>query len=309
LPDILALRRFNRLYTQRLGLLKPHLDGSAFSLTEARVMYELAHRQSPTSAEIADALSLDRGQLSRILAAFAGKGLLASAPSPDHAKHRLLALTAAGKRAYKTLEQGTNDHLASLLSTFNAAERARLLTHATRMSDVLETASSKSPKSNTAGFSLRPLRPGDLGAVTQRQAILYFEEHGFDWTYEGLVAEILAGYVKDFNPARDDAWIAEQQGEMIGSVFLVRGARAKQAKLRLLYVEPGARGLGVGQGLVTACVDRARALGYRTIELWTNDILVSARRLYEREGFVLVSEAPHRSFGKDLVGQVFRKKL
>jgi DNA-binding MarR family transcriptional regulator/GNAT superfamily N-acetyltransferase len=302
--DVAKLRSFNRIYTSRLGLLNEQLDGSPFPLTEARVLYELAHRDRPTAAEVGRALSLDKAQLSRILKRFGQDGLVDSVASPAHGKHRLLALTDAGKAAFAGLDQQTQATVAALLAELPNPWRRQLLSAAGTMADVL---AAETPIKN--GFKLRDLRVGDLGWVTHRQAVLYGEEYDWDLSYEALVAEILANFVRDFDPVREQGWIADVDDTVAGSIFLMKSPDPSIGKLRLLYVEPSARGLGIGRILVDACISQARASGYARLELWTNSVLVSARRIYEAVGFQLMDEAPHRSFGHDLVGQTWGMNL
>ena len=301
LAAIPQLRAFNRRYTQALGLLNERLDGSAFSLTEARVLYELAHGGRQTAAEIGRRLGIDRGQLSRLLKAFAAKGLLASEPSPDHARHRLLRLTPAGEAAFERLNGQTDVAVGRLLEGFDPYRRTRVVSLAREFEAVLGAADER--------VRYRPPRTGDIGWVIHRQALLYEQEYGWDWRYEALVAQILGEFVAQFNPAREDAWIAELGGQGVGSIFLKADAEPGVAKLRLLYVEPAARGRGIGAELVKLCIARARALGYARLELWTNSVLASARRIYEAAGFALIEETPHHSFGHDLVGQTWRLEL
>jgi len=298
--DIAALRAFNRLYTRKLGLLNPHLDNSPFSLTEARVLYELAHRDEPTAAEITRALDLDPAQLSRTLKRFEARGLVETTEHPKGGRSRPIALTPTGRATYAALERNTRDAVGGLLDTLPAGKRRSLLQAAETIRQVFEPAT---------GITLRDPRPGDLGWIIHRQAILYAEEYGWTQDYEALVASILARFVETFDPAREAAWVAEVNGRVVGSIFLVRGDAPGVGKLRLLYVEPEMRGTGVGKLLVEACVARARAVGYQTLVLWTNSVLTAARRLYERAGFVLVEEEPHHAFGHDLVSQTWSLKL
>jgi DNA-binding MarR family transcriptional regulator/GNAT superfamily N-acetyltransferase len=300
--DIATLRSFNRVYTSRLGLLNAHLDKSPFTLSEARVLYELANRIDPTGAEIARALRLDPAQISRTLKRFADRGLVDAREDLSHGRHQLLSLTHAGKAAFAALEGNTRTAVGALLDELPPFRRARLLSAAGTITRIFEHDAAPFPV-------LRGLRPGDLGLVTARQAILYTEEYGWNADYEVLVARILADFQQSFDPAREAAWIADMDGRMVGSIFLVRGDTPGVAKLRLLYVEPEARGAGVGKMLVAACIERARAVGYERLVLWTNSILVAARSIYERAGFVLVDEAPHHSFGQDLVGQTWSLSL
>ena len=300
--DIAALRAFNRVYTRKLGLLNPRLDGSPFSLTEARVLYELAHRDGPTAAEITRALDLDPAQLSRTLKRFGERGLVETTEHPDGGRSRRIVLTPAGAAAFAALERGTHAAIRSLLDDLPLEGRATLLDAARTIHRVFDPAPA-------APVTLRDPRPGDLGWITHRQAVLYAREYGWNQDYEALAARILADFARDFDPAREAAWVAEIDGRTVGSIFLVKGDAPGVGKLRLLYVEPDTRGAGVGATLVAACVERARAVGYDTLVLWTNSVLASARRLYQRAGFVLVEEHPHHAFGQDLVSQTWSLDL
>jgi DNA-binding MarR family transcriptional regulator/GNAT superfamily N-acetyltransferase len=302
--EVSALRAFNRFYTRRVGLLNDRLDGSAFSLPQARVLYEIAHGTELTAAAISRSLDMDRAQLSRLLRGFSDKGLIRRTPGTTHAKHQLLALTDSGRAAFTELNALTDSAVARLLTDLPPSSRSQLLAGTERVRGALAPI-----EPAASAFTLRDPRPGDLGLVTSRQAILYANEFGWDWTYEGLVSRILADFVATFDPARDRAWVAEQNGEVVGSVFLMHTADLAVAKLRLLYVDAQVRGLGVGTALVKACIERARACGYTTLELWTNTVLSSARKIYQAQGFQLVSEAPHHSFGRDLVGQTWALRL
>lgn len=303
--DIAALRAFNRLYTRRIGLLHDRLDQSPFSLAEARILYELAHRDRPIASTLADALDMDRAQLSRILRRFERQGLIKREISTAHAKHKLLVLTAAGRKAFEALEDATVASVGRFLSGLPSASRCQLLTSTQVMTDLLEAERGEARRA----FRLRAPEVGDLGWVVHRQAALYAQEYGWDWTYEALVAEILAQFVRSYDASRERAWIAEADGAIAGSIFLMATDDPTTAKLRLLYVEPSSRGMGVGRALVDACIGQARIFGYRRLELWTNSVLVSARRIYEAAGFLLEAEAPHYSFGHDLVGQTWALNL
>ena len=242
-PDIARLRAFNRTYTRRLGFLHDRLDDSPFSMAEARVLYELAQRDQPIASEISDALGIDPAQLSRILTQFERQGLVKRRQSPKHAKHKLLTLTRAGRRGFQELNAATNTAIGRLLAGLSPSDRTGLLDATgmiTRLLDPIETQA-------RPAFELRPPRTGDLGWITHRQAVLYAEEYGWDWTYEALVAEIVANFVKAFDPAREQVWIAEADGKLVGSIFLVATSDPAVAKLRLLYVEPSARGMGIGR--------------------------------------------------------------
>ncbi len=300
--DVAALRAFNRFYTRRLGLLNAYLDKSPFTLTEARILYELAHRTDPTAAEITRALDLDRAQLSRTLKRFSDRGLIETCVHPQGGRGRPLSLTSVGRVAFAALEKNTRDAIGALLDALPPGKRSSLLAAAKTIEVVFED-------SPVSGIVLRDPNPGDLGWIIHRQAILYAEEYGWNRDYEALVARILADFVQSFDKTHEAAWIAEIHGRIVGSIFLVRGDKPEVGKLRLLYVEPEARGAGVGAMLVAACIERARAVGYERLVLWTNSVLVAARRLYERAGFKLIDETPHHSFGHDLVGQTWSLDL
>lgn len=300
--EVAALRAFNRIYTARLGLLDAQLDGSPFTLSEARILYELAHRTDPTSAEIARALNIDRAQISRTLKRFVERKLATLRHDPAHGRQQLLSLTSAGRAAFDALNERTCLGVESRLEKIPLVRRTRLLAATGTIAQILEA---EGPPTVT----IRGLKPGDLGLVTARQAVLYADEYNWNQDYEALVARILADFYQAFDPARDAAWIAEIDDRMVGSIFLVRSDKPGVAKLRLLYVEPEARGCGVGKRLVAACIEQARALGYTGLELWTNSVLAAARSIYVRAGFELVDEAPHHSFGHDLVGQTWALAL
>ena len=301
-PEIAGLRAFNRLYTQRLGLLNTRLDGSPFSLSEARVLYELATRKNPTAAEVGRELNIDRAQLSRTLKRFSGRGLTRVRQDPQHGRQQLISLTATGQAAFRALDSNTRETIQDFLTQLPPARRQRLLAVARTMVQILEAKAAPA-------VTLRALKVGDLGLVTARQAMLYASEYGWNQDYEALVARILADFQQSFDAARDAAWIAEIDGCMVGSVFLVRGDSVEVGRLRLLYVEPEARGAGVGKRLVAACIDQARAFGYKRLDLWTNSVLAAARSLYIGAGFTLLEEKPHRSFGKELAGQTWTLAL
>lgn len=298
-----AVRDFNRFYTRRIGLLREGYSGSPFTLPEARVLYELAKGKMPTAADLTRELGMDKAHLSRLLARLRKRGLVASKVSPDHAKHRLLSLTAAGRRAFAALERDTVAQTGAMLAPLTAVQQQRL---ASAMADIKRIIAGQGARDEIA---LRDPKPGDLAFVLHRQTVLYAQEYGWDWTYESLAGHILAKFIDGFDATREQAFIAERDGVIVGSVFLMKGDVPDVAKLRLLYVDPAARGLGLGARLVNACVEAARARGYRKLSLWTNDVLVSARRIYQAAGFRLVTENAHRSFGKDLVGQTWELEL
>jgi DNA-binding MarR family transcriptional regulator/N-acetylglutamate synthase-like GNAT family acetyltransferase len=295
---IAEVRRFNRLYTRQLGLLDRHLLDSPFTLTEARVLYELAQRESTIATRIAVDLGLDLGYLSRILKTFERRRYIKRERASADTRQYHISLTALGRERFLPLDRSARAQIASLIAPLPTARRRELIDSMRAVEGLLTKRAQ--PKS----YQLRGLRPGDIGWITHRQAILYQQEYGWDISYEALVAEILAGFVKAFDPKSESAWIAEQDQKIVGSVLLVR-ASSNIAKLRLLYVEPSARGMGIGRRLVDECIAFARAQGYETLTLWTNSVLLSARRIYEAAGFRLTKQEPHRSFGKDLIGQTW----
>lgn len=296
--DIEAVRAFTRFYTRQIGLLDESLLKSAFSLSESRVLYELAHRDGLTASGLARDLGLDPGYLSRMLTRLEEQGLLARTASPEDARQSLLALTPAGRKAFAPLDKGSRRQVAAMLAGLAAPDQARLVAAMQTVQRLLGGA----PAEPKVPYILRDLQPGDIGWVIRRHGMLYAQEYGWDDTFEGFVAEIAGEFVKSRDAKRERCWIAERDGEIVGSVFLMRQSDAV-AKLRLLYVEPSARGLGIGARLTEECIRFARAKGYKTLTLWTNDILVSARRIYQAAGFKLVKSERHHSFGKDLVGQ------
>lgn len=303
--DIAALRAFNRIYTRRIGLLHDRLDESPFSLSEARILYELAHRDRPIASDLSSGLDMDRAQLSRVLKRFEKQGLIVREQSPHHAKHILLTLTPAGHAAFEALNDATTASIGRFLVALPAGSRRQLLSATRSMAQLLATEA----RPDKPACRLRAPKVGDFGWIIHRQAVLYSEEYGWDWTYEALIAGIVAAFVQNFDAARERAWIAEADGAVAGSIFLMATDDPETAKLRLLYVEPSARGMGIGRALVAACVEQARAFGYQRLELWTNSVLVSARRIYEAAGFTLENETPHHSFGHELIGQTWALKL
>ena len=297
-----AIRDFNRFYTRQIGLLDQSFLGSPFTLTEVRVLYELAHRDSPTATDIARELSLDAGYLSRLLKKFESQGHLLRGRDAEDARQRPLRLTKTGRRVFDGLDRASREQISTMIAALTPGQVSELVGS---MQTVRRCLQSDAP--GTA-YSLRPLRVGDIGWIIHRQGLLYAEEYGWDVTYEGLVAEILGNFVKQLDPATENAWVAERNGAIVGSVFLVCES-ATIARLRLLYVEPTARGVGIGRHLVDACLTFARGKGYRTMRLWTNDVLVSARRIYQAAGFRLLEEKRHHSFGQDLIGQTWELTL
>lgn len=301
---IKAVRRFNRFYTQRIGVLDPYL-GSEFSLTEVRVLYELAHRQQSTATELGRDLALDAGYLSRILHRFESQGWIARTPSPADARQSLLELTEAGYQAFAPLQQRSRDDAAALLAPLPKAAQQELTNALTTVERLLNRASEPASAPTVV---LRDPQPGDMGWVVQQHGEIYAREYGWNSEFEALVAGIVAEYMRDFRPESDRCWIAELDGERVGSVFVVRKSKTV-AQLRLLILTPRARGLGLGARLTDECITFARAKGYRKMVLWTNSCLDSARSIYARRGFKLVKSEPYTGFGKALVGETWELKL
>jgi DNA-binding MarR family transcriptional regulator/GNAT superfamily N-acetyltransferase len=297
------VRRFNRFYTKQIGVLNEGLLNSPFSLTQARVLYELAHRQAPTATALGKDLGLDAGYLSRILKHFQDRRLIARKPSPEDGRSSELSLTKQGRRTFAPLDARSHAEVGEMLAKLSPGEQRRLLEAMRTIASLLD-AGPPLP----VPCILRPPQPGDMGWVVQRHGALYAQEYGWDQRFEALVAGIVAKFVERFDPRRERCWIAERGGEPVGSVFLVRKSKTI-AKLRLLLVEPSARGLGIGARLVSECIAAARQMGYRKMTLWTNSILLAARAIYEKEGFRIVKTERHASFGHDLVSETWELKL
>jgi DNA-binding MarR family transcriptional regulator/N-acetylglutamate synthase-like GNAT family acetyltransferase len=288
------VRRFNRFYTEQIGVLTEHLLESEYSLSEVRVLYELDHRDDATAAALAHDLGLDRGYLSRILQRLQRQGLVRRANAPNDARAHLLALTAKGRRLFRALDARADAEVAALLSRRSASAQQQLVGAMRTIESVLAPAAAV----ETSPVVLRDPRPGDLGWIVHRHGALYWQEYRYDERFEALVATIIGEFVARRDPRRERCWIADVDDEVVGSIFLVRHTE-RTAKLRLLYVEPWARGRGIGERLVSACVAFARDAGYRKITLWTQSELLAARHLYTRAGFELVNSEPHASFGRD----------
>jgi DNA-binding MarR family transcriptional regulator/GNAT superfamily N-acetyltransferase len=295
-----VVRRFNRFYTREIGVLHEHLLQSDLSLTEVRVLYELAHRPAATAAGLARDLHLDAGYLSRIVSGFETRSFLSKKRSTTDGRAVQLLLTKKGQKAFQPLENASQREVISMLARLSVVEQQQLVD---AMGQIESLLSDESP-----AYLLREPQSGDMGWIVHRNGVLYALEYGWDWTFEALVAEIVAAFVRDFDRSSERCWIAEKDGKVVGSVFVVRHDE-RTAKLRVLYVEPSARGLGIGRRLVDECLCFARWAGYAKIMLWTNSVLAAARRVYESAGFVLVGEEPHHSFGKDLVGQTWERDL
>jgi len=305
-----AVRRFNRFYTQRIGMLRADLYESPYSLAEARVIYELAHAAPPTTAsDVARLLAMDAGYLSRMLAGFVARGLVRRTRSARDGREYHLALTAAGRKAFAALDRASAREIGALLAPLDDGARARLVGAMATIESALHAEPEPvAAAPAAAGFTLRAHRPGDIGWVIARHGALYAQEYGWDIAFEAMVARIAARFVEKFDPRFERCWIAERDGANVGCAFVVRRS-ARVAQLRMLLVEAAARGLGIGRALVAESLAFARATGYRKMMLWTNAGLDAARRLYDDAGFRLVAEEPHRSFGKDLVGQTFELTL
>jgi DNA-binding MarR family transcriptional regulator/predicted N-acetyltransferase YhbS len=304
MPSVVEdVRGFNRFYTRVLGLLRPDLAGSSFGLTEARVLFELAHRDDVAVSELRRDLDLDAGYLSRILSGFSTSGLVAREKSAADGRRQVVRLTADGQRAFAELDQLQADAIATMLAPLDEGQRAELVTSMGRIRRTL------GDEPHWRGLVLRPPAPGDLGWVVERHGYRYAAEYGWDTTFEALVARIVADFAERDDSKREAAWIAELDGERVGCVFCTAADAKDTARLRLLIVEPSARGAGVGTRLVDECLLFARRAGYRRITLWTNDVLVAARRIYERAGFRCDRREPHHSFGHDLVGEYWSRDL
>jgi DNA-binding MarR family transcriptional regulator/GNAT superfamily N-acetyltransferase len=298
-----AVRGFNRFYTRQIGLLHKGYLKSPFSLTEVRVLYELAHRGRPSASEIGKELGLDAGYLSRMLLKFQRRGLVARKIAKSDGRRSHLSLTKSGQNAFTKLDRGAHNEIAALLEGLSAAEQKSLIG---AMETIMRLLGGS--KDEKTPYLLRPHQPGDMGWVIHRHGALYAQECGWDERFEALVAEIAARFVQNFDGKRERCWIAERDGAIVGSVFLVRQSD-EIAKLRLLLVEPSARGLGIGGRLVDECIRFARQSGYKTITLWTQQNLLAAQRIYRKAGFRLVREERHSSFGYHLVGQTWELTL
>ena len=304
MPNVVDdVRGFNRFYTRVLGLLRPDLAGSAFGLTEARVLFELAHREDVAVSDLRSELDLDAGYLSRILSGFTASGLAAREKSAADGRRQVVRLTDEGRRAFDELDRLQAGAIDTLLAPLDNIQRTQLVGAMGQIRRML------SSEAGRAGLVLRPPQPGDLGWVVERHGARYAAEYGWDATFEALVARIVAEFAERRDARREAAWIAELDGERVGCVFCTAADAEHTAQLRLLLVEPSARGAGVGSRLVDECLRFAKRSGYRRITLWTNDVLVAARRIYERAGFGCDRREPHHSFGCDLVGEYWSRDL
>jgi len=301
--SVAAIRRFNRFYTQKIGVLEENVYDRPLSLSEARVLYEIANRKEVTASQLAADLALDPGYLSRILSRFEKRRLLRRTMHSADRRKNLLLLTEKGAKEFARIDKKSHDEIAAMIDGVSPADRQRIVTSMQTIESLLAPPPPPGPP-----FLLRPPAAGDYGWVIQRHGVIYAEEYGWNEEFEALVAEIMARFVQRLDPRRERCWIAERQGQNVGCVFLVRKSE-RVAQLRCLLVEPSARGHGIGQRLVEECVRFARQHGYRKMILWTNDVLHAARRIYEHCGFQLVEEDKHHSFGHDLVGQTWELKL
>jgi DNA-binding MarR family transcriptional regulator/GNAT superfamily N-acetyltransferase len=302
LDPVAAVRRFNRFYTRRIGVLDEGHLGEPYVLAETRVLYEIAHAEPVTPKSVIAATGLDAGYLSRILKRFDREGLIARRASAADRRSVTLGLTPAGRAVFERLQRRTVGQVEALIGGLTGAQRTRLTGAMAEVQDLL------AGEAETAPITLRPHRVGDMGWVIWRHAALYAREYGWDERFEALVAGIAADFIKDFDPARERCWIAERVGDTVGSVFLVKG-EGDVARLRLLLIEPSARGQGLGRRLVEECIGFARAAEYREVTLWTQSILTAARSIYAACGFELVDSRPHREIGVDLVGETWRLAL
>ena len=298
-----AVRHFNRFYTKQIGALHEGLLQSPFSLTEARVIYELAHHNAVTATELCHELGLDAGYLSRMIRKFKKQGLVETLPSPTDRRQILLTLSAAGQQEFASINSRSREEISVLLGRLPSAEQTRLVAAMQTIEEILHAEPER-----RVPYLLRPHQPGDMGWVVHRHGVLYTTEYGWNEQFEALVAEIVAHFLHNFDPKREACWMAEMDGQIVGSVFVVEQSD-NVAKLRMLLVEPRVRGLGIGGRLVEECIRFARQKGYTKLVLWTNSILVGARRIYERAGFVLTESEAHHSFGHDLVGETWELTL
>jgi DNA-binding MarR family transcriptional regulator/GNAT superfamily N-acetyltransferase len=292
-----AIRRFNRLFTRRIGVLREGLLHSSYSLTEARVLFELANREELSASELVRELGLDPGYMSRTLGGLERQGLVEKVRSETDGRRRILSLTAEGEEAFEVLDSRSREEVSEMLGGLSEEEQRRLLEAMRTIEGIFEKGLKFSEP-----FVLRPHEPGDMGWVVYRHGVLYAGEYGWDERFEALVARIVADFIDGYDPKKERCWIAEMGGDRVGCVFVVK-ASDTVAKLRLLLVEPEARGVGLGSRLVEECIRFARNRGYEKLTLWTNSVLDAARHIYEEHGFVLVEEEEHHSFGHDLVGQ------
>ncbi len=300
-----AVRRFNRFYTRQIGILQEGYLHTPYTLSETRIIYELAHHERTTATHLRQELGLDAGYLSRILASFEKRKLIERRTSDTDRRQVLLSLTSKGQKAFAQVNNASRANIETMLARLSATDQQHLLDAMHTLERLLGA-----PQEHRVPYILRPHHSGDMGWVVHRHGVLYNQEYGWDEQFEALVAGIVANFIENLDPRRERCWIAEKDGKNVGSVFLVKHPKRRAvARLRLLLVEPHARGMGIGKRLVQECTRFARQAGYRRITLWTNHVLHSARRLYEAEGYQLVDESPHHSYGHDLVAQTWELAL
>ncbi len=300
---VAAIRRFNRFYTRQIGVLRKGYLDSPFSLAEARVLYELFTRPALTASDIAASLDLDQGYLSRVLAAFEKRSLISRTASKQDARQSHIRLTARGRQAFAPLEKNSQHHAAAMLENLDGAEQSRLVG---AMSSIETLHGAPDPKRK---YILREPRHGDFGWIVSRHAELYAKEYGWVAPFEGLCAQIVADYVNNYDPEKERCWIAEMNGENVGCVMLVKDKEPGVARLRLLLVDPSARGLGLGTQLVGECIKFARMAGYKKMTLWTHSVLTAARAIYEKAGFTLTGSETRKSWGQDVVAEFWDLEL
>ena len=305
---IAAVRRFNRFYTRQIGVLRKNYLDSPYSLGEMRVLYELAQNEKLTASDIARTLDLDMGYLSRLLRNFQKRGIISRTTSETDARQSYLALTARGRKIFVPMEQRSQQFAASMLARLDGAQQEQIVSAMNEIETLLAgTPAAKASARPT--YTLREPRAGDFGWIVSRHAELYLREYGWAGPFEGLCAQIVADFVNNFDPAREHCWIAEVNGENVGCVMLVKDDQPDVARLRLLLVDPKARGLGLGARLVDECVRFARAQGYAKVTLWTHSVLAAARHVYVGAGFKLTSSEPRHSWGKDVVAEFWDLEL
>ena len=299
------VREFNRFITQQIGVLEEGLLKSPYTLIEARLIFELANSENLTAKHLCGELGIDAGYLSRLLAKLEEKKLIKKARSEKDGRQRFLHLTKKGEKAFVLLDERSRKEVTKMLENLSSENQKRLLS----AMKIIESVISEPLDDGSQRFVLRPHEPGDMGWVIFRNAVVYWEEYKWDEGYESLVAQICADFIKNFDAKKEQCWIAEMDGERVGSVFLVKGDDEKTAKLRLLIVEPKARGLRLGSKLVEECIRFAKRSGYEKITLWTNSVLTAARHIYQNAGFQIIKEEKHHSFGHDLVGETWELSL
>jgi len=300
-----AIRHFNRFITRQVGALREGLLYSPYSLTEARILFEIANNDDITAADLTKELGLDAGYLSRILNRLEERGLVYKERSLKDGRQRMLKLTSDGKNAFSLLNSRSYNEIAELLSELSETEQQQLVG---AMKTIEQLLSKNKGLKFSAPYFLRQHEPGDMGWVVHKHGVLYSREYGWDERFEALVSKIVSDFINNYNPKRERCWIAEMNGEVVGSVFVVEENK-DVARLRLLLVDPKARGMGLGTQLAEECIRFARRVGYKKLVLWTNSVLKEARRIYQKKGFKLVAEEKHHSFGQNLIGETWELVL